>query len=248
MQCPKCNKPCLDTATECKNCGIIFSKFYKKLEEKAERQLDNPEIKVIDTTGNHLRSIKQLLFYTEEEVNFMVFGGRLILFAITLIYGVKFSLASIESNYAGQSFLHLVNLPFHEAGHVFLGPFPRLLTSLGGTLGQMVVPLTCMVVLLLQTRDTFGASICLWWLGQNFFDIAPYVNDARSLSLPLLGGNVGSRSPYGFHDWEFILTETGLLSYDHFLARLSVVVGMLLFLVAYSWGGYMLIKQYRNLQ
>jgi hypothetical protein len=21
-------------------------------------------------------------------------------------------------------------------------------------------------------------------------------------------------SPYGFHDWEFILTETGLLSYD----------------------------------
>ncbi|MDH3349488.1 MAG: zinc ribbon domain-containing protein [Desulfobulbaceae bacterium] len=248
MQCPKCDKSCVDTATECRNCGIIFSKFYKKLEEKTKRQLDNPEVKFIDTTGNNLRSLKQLLFYTEEEVNYVVFGGRLILFTIILIYGVKFCFASIESNYAGKSFLHLVNLPFHEAGHVFLRPFPRLLTSLGGTIGQLAMPLTCMVVLLLQTRDTFGASVCLWWVGQNFFDIAPYINDARSLSLPLVGGNVGFRSPYGFHDWEFILSETGLLSYDHFLARFAVGIGIFLFLVAYSWGSWILIRQYRNLK
>ncbi len=109
-------------------------------------------------------------------------------------------------------------------------------------MGQLLMPLICFVVLLLKTRDAFGAAIALWWFGQNMFDIAPYVNDARALTMPLLGGNVGHSSPYGFHDWEYLLTETGLLNYDHLIASIFVVIGSLLFLLTYIWVGILLFK------
>jgi hypothetical protein len=105
------------------------------------------------------------------------------------------------------------------------------------------MPVVCLLVLILTTRDPFGASICLWWLGENFMDIAPYINDARSLSLPLLGGNTGRTSPYGFHDWEFILNELGMLRYDHLIANISYYIGIILMIASFAWGGYLLFLQ-----
>ena len=142
--------------------------------------------------------------------------------------------------------MHLVNLPFHEVGHIIFRPFGAFMTSLGGTLGQCLMPLICLSVLLLKTRDCFGAAMALWWFGQNLFDIAPYINDARSLSLPLVGGNFGYSSPYGFHDWEYLLTEMGLLRYDHLFAKSCIVVGTIVFTVSYLWGGIILYKQWKS--
>lgn len=79
-------------------------------------------------------------------------------------------------------------------------------------------------------------------------DLAPYINDARALQLPLLGGNTGESSPYGFHDWEYILTETGLLRYDHTLAHFSYSLGILFMILAFAWGGYLLFRQHQNLE
>ncbi|CAK8714724.1 Zincin peptidase [Candidatus Electrothrix laxa] len=170
--------------------------------------------------------------------------GRIIILAVLVTWGWKLIFVSIASNGAGESFLHLVNTPFHEAGHVFFRPFGSFLTSLGGTLGQLLMPLVCTTVFLLQTRDTFAASVGLWWFGENFLDIAPYIGDARAGVLPLLGGNTGHSSPYGFHDWEFLLTETGLLRYDQPIARLSHGIGSVIMLLAVAWGGYILWKTY----
>ena len=142
--------------------------------------------------------------------------------------------------------MHLINLPFHEAGHVFFGPFGRLIASLGGTLGQLLMPCICLTVLLLKTRDPFGASVALWWLGQNFMDIAPYINDARSLTLPLLGGNTGDSAPYGFHDWQFILTQLRLLKLDHGLAAAAQGIGTLIMLTSSLWGAAVLILHYNK--
>ncbi|MCW5212007.1 hypothetical protein VU04_03760 [Desulfobulbus sp. TB] len=93
------------------------------------------------------------------------------------------------------------------------------------------MPLVCTVVYLMQTRDTFAAAV-LWWFGENFLDIAPYIGDARAGVLPLLGGNTGRSSPYGFYDWEFLLTETDLLRYDQTFARLSHGIGSALMVLA----------------
>lgn len=42
----------------------------------------------------------------------------------------------------GHSFIHLINLVFHEAGHILLAPFGSFMMSLGGSLLQAIVPLT----------------------------------------------------------------------------------------------------------
>jgi hypothetical protein len=191
--------------------------------------------------------IKELLFYVEPETNPLIFGGRVLFFLVIFIWGLRFIFTPMESNYVFNSCWHLVNLPFHEVGHIVFRPFGRLMTSLGGSIAQVLMPLVCLAVFLVKTRDTFAASFTLWWTGENFMDLAPYINDARSLTLPLLGGNTGRTSPYGFHDWEFILKETKLLRHDQVLANFSNTLGTVSMICAFAWGGYILFKQYKNL-
>jgi len=167
---------------------------------------------------------------------------------IIFIWGCKFIFTPINHPYLLQTNMHLINLPFHETGHIIFKIFGEFMASLGGSLGQILIPLICLGTLLIKTRDTFGASVTLWWTGQNFIDLAPYINDARSLSMPLLGGNIGRFSPYGFHDWEFILTESGYLQYDQTIARASFTIGAVLMIISFVWGGVLLYRQYKNLK
>ncbi len=241
MLCPKCQYQQDDRNQECLRCGIIFAKYYQRQQQQSAASPG--EIVTDDCSQN---SIWHLLFFTPPHVNYISLSGRVLLYIVLIILGMKFIFASIESNYAGHSFMHLINLPFHEAGHLLFRPFGSFVTSLGGSLGQLLMPLICFGVLLLQTRDTFGASVALWWFGQNFFDLAPYINDARAGVLPLLGGNVGHSAPYGFHDWEYLLTESGLLAYDHVIAQMSVVVGTGIMLISLLWGGVLLFRQYKE--
>ena len=244
MQCPKCGFDTVPQGTECPRCGIIFAKYVKTRDQK-------PKVIVHETQGTtdaagHWEFTKKLLFHVKPEDNPLIFAGRIFTFILLLIWSMKFIFTPMQSHYAMDSFWHLVNLPFHEAGHIFFRPFGRFMTSLGGSLGQLLMPLVCLVVLLIKTRDTFGAAFALWWFGENFLDLAPYINDARSLSLPLLGGNIGRTSPYGFHDWEFILKESGWLEYDHLLANFAHKLGCILMIFALVWAAYFLYKQYRN--
>jgi hypothetical protein len=192
--------------------------------------------------------LKELLFHVRPETNLWLFGGRVLFFLVIFFWGLKFIFMPMKSTYVFDSIWHMINLPFHEFGHILFRPFGRLMTSLGGSITQVLIPVMCLAVFLIKTRDTFAAAFALWWTGQNFMDLAPYINDARSLTLPLLGGNTGRTSPYGFHDWEFILRETGLVRYDHLLANLSNKLGSLMMICAFAWGGYILFKQYKNLK
>jgi hypothetical protein len=248
MICPKCSHNQKGSFTECQKCGVIFAKFYALQEKKKHtcNTTERPqELTEAPPTGP---TLIDFLLYTKEDINIVYWFGRIVVFAAMVWFSLRCIGSPIHNSYASDSFLHLINLPFHEAGHIFLRPFGSLMTSLGGSIFQLLVPAICFVVLLLQTQDTFGAAVSLWWFGQNFFDIAPYINDARALSLPLVGGNYGHSSPYGFHDWEYILTETGLLNYDHTLATISIATGTLLFFLSLSWAAYLLYKQFRNLE
>jgi len=247
MQCPKCNYEQNANNFECPACGIIFHKYLKGNEKNNNTLNENTNIKFYTEEEIKQNSISGYLFYVPEKVDSISFYARIGVLAVIALYGIYLILGSIESNRAGETFMHLINLPSHEAGHIFFSPFGAVIHSLGGTLGQLLMPLICMGVLIIQTRDTFGGAVCMWWFGENFIDAAPYINDARSLSLPLLGGNFGYSSPYGFHDWEFILTELNLLKYDHFFARFSHITGSIIMILAIIWGGYLLMKQKRNI-
>ncbi|MBU1568288.1 MAG: zinc ribbon domain-containing protein [Proteobacteria bacterium] len=246
MHCPKCNFEQNVQNAECEKCGVYFAKYYSSLEVKSKASETKMAHSSPEDTDPQF-SFGELFFYTKPESNIFSFVGRLFIFVGTILLGIKFIASPIESNSAGNSFLHLVNLPFHETGHIVFRPFGSFITSLGGTISQLMMPMICFSVLLLKTRDTFGSSVTLWWFGENFFDIAPYVNDARSLTMPLVGGNFGHSSPYGFHDWEYLLTESGLLQYDHFLAHSFMAIGTVILIISFVWGGILLFKQYKNL-
>jgi hypothetical protein len=190
--------------------------------------------------------LRELLLASDREPEPVHFWGRAALYAFLFVWGWRFILSSVAANYVAESFLHMVNLPFHEAGHVLFGPFGDFPRALGGTLGQLLVPAVCLGTFLLRTRDPFGASVALWWLAENFMDIGPYIADARSGELLLLGGVTGRDVP-GYHDWENVLGDLNLLRYDHALGALAYDLGRLLMLAAFAWGGWLLVRQGREL-
>jgi hypothetical protein len=168
-------------------------------------------------------------------------ASRAVLLALLALWTLAFLRHGLDARYLMGSFLHLVHLPFHEAGHVFLMPFGRFLSVLGGSLFQVAIPLLCGAVFLLKNRDPFAASVTLWWAGQSLMDLAPYVADARALRLPLLGGRTGAEVEG--HDWEYLLGALGLTNHDVTLGRLSFALGSLTMLAALGWGGALLWRQ-----
>ncbi len=245
MNCPKCRNELYEPSEICPHCGIVFEKYLKYHPEQTARQAAQAPIVTL-YEEDEAKPLTRILFHEAQPVTSAYLRGRSIIFAGLMFWSWLLISASIESNTAGNSFLHLVNLTFHEAGHVVFRPFGAFITSLGGTLGQLLMPSICMGVLLFKTRDPFGASVALWWVGENFLDIAPYMNDARAGQLPLLGGNFGHSAPYGVHDWQYLLTESGLLQYDHFLAKAVFVAGAVIMMLSLLWSGFLLARQYKT--
>ena len=237
LTCPKCGFAHQTPQTECQRCGVIFKKVQKKT---CPAPPQGP--KGHETFSDEDR----ITFYEhEDESTRLFFAAAKGLFLLILgLWGIKLAAIPFIEGGAANSFLHHINLPFHEAGHVIFRPFGPFLHSLGGTLGQLLIPIICMLTLLFKTKDSYGAAVCLWWTGENFLDIAPYADDARRLSLPLLGGNFGHSSPYGFHDWEFLLTESGLLAYDHAIANFFKNFGLFLMAISLVWGGVSIYKKH----
>jgi hypothetical protein len=73
-----------------------------------------------------------------------------------------------------------------------------------------------------------------WWTGENLLDVAVYINDARSLTLTLLGGHTGAEVEG--HDWEHILELTGLTMHDHQIAWTAHTIGGVMMVAALVWG------------
>lgn len=111
--------------------------------------------------------------------------------------------------------LHNINLIFHEAWHAIFMVFDftsnRILEYLWWSLTQVLIPLICCIALL-KNRDAFWASICLWRTFESMIDCVPYIADANVMALPLITWGIGLDHPYGWHDWNYILTERGILN------------------------------------
>ena len=133
----------------------------------------------------------------------------------------------------GASILHLPDLIFHEAGHVIFSPFGVFMTTLGGSLTQILIPIVCGMAFL-SNGDRFGAAVMGWWTGQNLLDVAIYIDDARALQLTLLGGGTGAEVEG--HDWERLLTMTNALHLDHRIAGIAQLAGALLMIGCLAWG------------
>lgn len=152
-----------------------------------------------------------------------VTGTKLIGFA----FGVALLLLLIFRSEPGFVFLlDHANLLFHEAGHPIVGLFSSRLETYGGTLGQLVFP-CLLAVSFWRKRQPLGLAGAGIWFFENWFNIARYMADARTLELPLLGG--------GDHDWNTILTRWGLLQYDTRIAAALKLVGWIGIAASCAW-------------
>ena len=146
----------------------------------------------------------------------------------------------LDGNNGYQTFIDLPNLVFHEAGHVLFSPFGQFMTSLGGSLLQILIPLIFAAAFAYQYDNWFATAVCTWWAGQNFVDVAPYIADARKLQLVLLGGRTGAEVEG--HDWEYVLAGLGWLHLDERLGRAAHVTGTLIMIAALVWAGVILLR------
>ncbi len=142
---------------------------------------------------------------------------------------------SLGTGLSSWCFLDLVNLAFHEAGHLFLAFGGTTLHYLGGTLGQLLVPGGLVAYFLIRQREPFAAALCAWWLGENLVNIAVYMEDARSLALPLVGG--------GDHDWNELFYRFGLLGESSVrgVAAGTHLLGVAVMLLGLVWSVYFVL-------
>lgn len=249
--CPKCNHerhPTENTDPDiCPACGIIFSKWMKLQFSESITQR-NTDYETKSTLSGLVIIISSRIFFVEDKINPFLFYGRVFVFTGIAVLGWQFINMDFINNPTeiGSSFLHRINLVFHEAGHILFMPFGWFMTKLGGTLGQLLMPVIVMLAFLIKNNNNFGAAIGLWWLGQNFMECAPYIDDAYNQQLVLLGGVTGVDRP-GYHDWNAMLIDIGKLDSRREIAITFDTTGTILIVIALIWGAYLLFKQFKNL-
>ena len=148
--------------------------------------------------------------------------ARLLLTIFLAVYGA----ACLAHPEAG-GFLEALDLGIHETGHLVFGPFGEFVGFAGGTLAQLIMP-SLFAAYFLRQGDRHAATIPLWWLAQNLWNISVYAADARAQILPLVGG--------GEHDWAYMLGRLGWLQLDTRISRLIWLVGVLVYVVSIIQG------------
>ncbi len=141
---------------------------------------------------------------------------------LLLLYGIS---GGLDANRFWL--LNGTDLAFHEFGHLAFGMFGQFIQFAGGTLMQLLIP-SGIAFYFHRRGERYNSAAALFWVAQNFFNIAVYVGDARAQALPLVGG--------GIHDWAYLLGRMGLLELDGTIATLSRLLGWALMLFSVGLG------------
>jgi hypothetical protein len=242
-ECPKCHytRTPIDQQVNleiCPSCGIVYRKW---IAQHQAPELSACAVNAPPTHDNQ-HTFHEIVLSVPNNIEPHVFYARCLTLIGFAIWGFYFISGGVSWETIGGSFLHSINLPFHEFGHLFFSPFGNFMMILGGSLFQVSMPLGLMCIFIWKNRDNFAASIMLWWSGQNFIDVSPYIQDAQYRLLPLVGG--GSEES---HDWGNLLSQLGSLESAHTIASISFSFGAILMAIGLAWGAYILRIQKRNL-
>ncbi len=142
------------------------------------------------------------------------------------IYGFRGAM-----DYDNFLFIHNFNLIIHEAGHAIFRIFGEFIMFLGGTLLQLIVPIVFTGYFFIR-QERYSASVTLFWISINLFDISRYMKDARTQYLPLLGGEAVT------HDWFYLFGKLNLLQADTAIGNFVYVIAFMIYLGAIALGFY----------
>ena len=255
MQCPKCHyeRKTSDAHIHegiCPACGIAYQKWIDRHQNANNEYKENFSADS-DVFSNGVDSNEERFFprlvasftATPSTVDSTTFWARIALLAAIMLWWGSITIHGIDWEVIGGSFMHNINLAFHEFGHVFFSPFGTLMMFLGGSLFQILLPLLPLAVFTFQQHDNFSAALMLAWCGQSFIDVAPYIRDAEYRALPLVGGATEVN-----HDWGNILTMLDAVQSCYTLAKISFGIGLVVMCAGFLWASYMLYLQYQTMQ
>lgn len=144
---------------------------------------------------------------------------KLVFAALLSLYFLSIAYTPLDG-----SFLDLVDLPIHETGHLLFRPLGEFMMIAGGSLFQVIVP-AVFVGYFIWNEKYYSAAIVLFWVGQSVLNVFVYANDAQAMQLVLTSGMTGSEG--SFHDWNYLLTETGLINSTKTVANIIRLLGTL---------------------
>lgn len=147
--------------------------------------------------------------------------GWLVFYVLFLVYAFL--------DRSGFLFLDWANLMIHEGGHFFFSWFGETIHILGGTLGELIVPLLCAAYFFWH-REITGFAFSIFWFFENFPYIGAYMADARTASRPLVGSDES--------DWTILFTQWGILTEDQRIGGAMRVMGLLGMLATAAWLAY----------
>jgi hypothetical protein len=228
VACPKCRHAPLpeDQAlpAACPACGLVLAKYGTATPARAPSGEAAPE-----------KGLAAIFFPIPDRVSKTTWQARRVALVMFALWTVWILIdVNISGGNAGSTFLHMILLPFHEAGHYAIFRwFGEFIMTLGGTLGQHLMPIVMGGALLIQRRDAFGAALCAWLLGFSVIDMAVYMYDAFDPKLMLLGGATGQESDG--HDWQNLFGDTGLLRRARGIGLFFGVLGMAMMPAALAW-------------
>ena len=127
------------------------------------------------------------------------------------------------------SFLDNVDLPIHETGHLIFRLFGEFMMVAGGSLFQVIFPAVFVGYFFWQQKY-YSAAIVLFWVGQSIINVWVYAADAVVMQLVLTSGFTGSEG--SFHDWNYLLTQTGLIGSTKTVAGIIRFAGTLVIIAA----------------
>jgi len=128
------------------------------------------------------------------------------------------------------SFLDLIDLPIHETGHLVFRLFGEFMMVAGGSLFQVLFPMVFVGYFAWWQRSYYSAAIVMLWVGQSILNVWVYASDAIVMQLVLTSGMTGSEG--SFHDWNYLLTATGLLDSTKGVAKVIRFFGTLTIIFA----------------
>ncbi len=137
----------------------------------------------------------------------------------------------------GFLIIDYVNLIIHEGGHFFFSWFGHTIMILGGTLGELIVPLLCAAYFWWK-RETTAVAFCSFWFFENFLYIGTYMADARTSALPLVGSEES--------DWTILFTQWGILIKDQQIGSTTRAIGWLGMLTTAIWLAYRVLHDAQN--
>jgi len=232
MFCPKCQHEQAESEA-CNHCGIIFQKYFEYLkridsEKNASISRESDQELEKDDGEKSKNSIFSIFNQNWKPVSTPAF---IFLSAVFIAHILFFPKEPVLNDWAFlSSFIHNVNLVFHEAGHVLFAIFGnRTLTVLGGSLNQILIPFIVLITFFYKS-DTAGTAFALFWFFGNFLDVGIYMADGRYLNLPLIGG-LGMEA----HDWRNLFNWYDLWSIDQLLSKTVFYFGWVGIFFTWLW-------------